>query len=79
MRYSHLDGIDIVGDDHQTGFLLLHECGDGVDAVPDDGGALGGLVLLAGGARLGPFAEALLALLLRLGTVLVQQLKELGG
>lgn len=47
--------------------------------MPDDGRPLGGGVALAGGALLGPLAEALLLGLLGLGPVLVQKLEQLGG
>ena len=41
--------------------------------------AFGGSVLLAGGASLGPGLESGLAVLLGLGTVLVQKTEKLGG
>ena len=47
--------------------------------MAQDGLALGGLVLLPGRAGLCALAQALLLLLLGLGTVLVQKLEQLGG
>ena len=44
---AHLDRVNVVGDDDKLRLLLLDEGGDGVDAVPDHGGPLGGRVLLA--------------------------------
>lgn len=42
-------------------------------------GALGGSIVLASGAGFGAFAQTLFLLLLRLGTVFVQKLEQLGG
>ena len=47
--------------------------------MPEDGGPLGGGVTLAGSAGLGALTEALLAGLLGLGAVLVQELEQLSG
>ena len=45
----YLNGVNIVGDDHKLGLLLLDKSGHGVDSMTDDSGALGGGVLLASG------------------------------
>ena len=76
---NYLDRVDIVGNDNELSGLLLDQGGDGVDSVPDDGGSLGGGVTLAGGSGLSALTKALLLLLLRLGTVLVQQTEKLSG
>merc|ERR1719383_246610 len=57
---NQLNGVDIVGDDDELGLLLLDKSGDGVDALPDHGGALGGGVLLASGLGLSPGLEPVL-------------------
>jgi len=44
---SHLNRIDVVGNDDQLSFLLLDERGDGVHAMPGHRGPLGGLISLA--------------------------------
>ena len=46
-RGVNLNGVNIVGDDHKLGLLLLDKSGHGVDSVADDSGTLGGGVLLA--------------------------------
>jgi hypothetical protein len=76
---THLNGVDIVSDADELGLLLLYEGGDGVDPVADDGRTLSGRVSLALCAGLCALAEALLLLLLGLGTVLVQKLEQLGS
>ena len=48
-RSIYLNGVNIVGDDHKLGLLLLDKSGHGVDSVADDSGTLGGGVLLASG------------------------------
>ena len=75
----YLDGIDVVGDADQLGLLFLNEGGHRVDAVADDGRALGGGVTLAVRASLSALTEALLLLLLRLRPVLVEELEQLSG
>ena len=47
IRSINLNGVNIVGDDHKLGLLLLDKSGHGVDSVADDSGALRGGVLLA--------------------------------
>ena len=76
---AHLNGVDIVSDDHQLGLLLLHESGDGVDAVSHYGSSLGGSVFLPLSPGSGSLSQPLLLGLLGLGPVLVQQLEQLGG
>ena len=76
---AHLNGVDIVSDDHKLGLLLLHESGDGVDAMSDHGSSLAGGVLLPLGPGGGSLPQPLLLGLLGLGPVLVQQLEELSG
>ena len=76
---THLNGIHIVGDDDELGFLLLDEGGDGVDSVSDHGSPLAGSVLLPLSPGGGSLPQPLLLGLLGLGPVLVQQLEELGG
>ena len=44
---THLNGVYIVGDNHELSFLLLDEGGHSVDAVSHHGGSLAGGVLLA--------------------------------
>ena len=78
-RSAHLNGVDIVSDDHQLGLLLLHEGGDGVDAVSDHGSSLAGSVLLPLGPGSGSLPQSLLLGLLGLRSVLVQELEQLGG
>ena len=46
-KSTHLNGVDIVGDNHELSFLLLDEGGHSVDAVSHHGGSLAGGVLLA--------------------------------
>ena len=75
----YLDGIDVVGDADELSLLLLNERGHRVDAVADDGRALGGGITLAIRASLCALAEALLLLLLRLRPVLVEELEQLSG
>ena len=48
-RGINLNGVNIVGDDHKLGLLLLDKSGHGVDSVADDSGTLGGGVLLTSG------------------------------
>ena len=48
-RSVYLNGVNIVGDDHKLGLLLLDESGHSVNSMADDSGALGGGVLLASG------------------------------
>ena len=76
---AHLNGVDIVSDDYQLGLLLLHESGDGVDAMSDHGSSLARGVLLPLGPGGGSLPQPLLLGLLGLGPVLVQQLEQLGG
>lgn len=69
-----LNGVDVVGDDHELGLVLFNEGGHVVEAeLKVHGlGALG--ILLLGGLE-----EAGLLLLLGLGLVLTEELEELGG
>ena len=48
-RGIYLNGVNVVGDDHKLGLLLLDKSGHGVDSVTDDSGTLRGRVLLASG------------------------------
>ena len=48
-RGINLNGVNIVGDDHKLGLLLLDKSGHGVDSVTDDSSTLGGGVLLTSG------------------------------
>ena len=75
----YLNGVHVIGDDHELGLLLLDEGGDGVDSVSHDGSPLAGSVLLALGAGGGALPQPLLLGLLGLGPVLVHQLEQLGG
>ena len=76
---TYLNGINIVGDDNQLGFLLLNQGGDGVDAVSHHGSPLAGGVILALGPGGGALYQPLLLGILGLGSVLVQQLEQLGS
>jgi hypothetical protein len=76
---KYLNGVNIVGDDNELSFLLLDQGRDGVDSVTEGNRALGGSVLLAGCAGLGPGLESGLAVLLSLGTVLVQKAEKLSS
>merc|ERR1719219_1621563 len=46
-EHHHLDGVDIVSDHHQLGFLLLHKCSHVINSVTDYRGPLGRSILLA--------------------------------
>lgn len=74
-----LDGVDVVRDDDQLRLLVLDELRHGVDAEADDGRTLADLLLLAVSTVLGALLQALQLRLLRLRTVLVQELEELGS
>jgi len=76
---NKLQRIDVIGNDDELGFLLLHEGGHGVDAVTNHRGPLGRSILLS--LSLGDSAspQPLLLGLLVLRTILVQQLEQLGG
>ena len=76
---AHLNWVHIVSDDHKLSFLLLHQSGDGVDAVSHHGSSLGGSVLLPLSPGGGSLPQPLLLGLLGLGPVLVQELEQLGG
>ena len=76
---KYLNGVHIVGDDDELSFLLLDQGGDRVHSVAESERALGGRVLLAGRASLGPGLQTGLAVLLSLGTVLVQKTEKLGS
>merc|ERR1719188_2951248 len=78
-EHNQLNGIHIIGDDHQLSFLLLNESGDGVDSVSHHGSSLAGGVILALGPGGGPLPQSLLLGVLGLGPVLIQQLEQLGG
>merc|ERR1719273_1567354 len=71
--------VNIVGDDHKLGLLLLDKSGHGVDSMADDSDTLGGGVLLASGPGGSALPQPLLLGLLGLWPVLVHQLEQLGG
>lgn len=77
---DELNGVDIVGDEDESGLLVLDQADDVVEAVLDDVGLLADvlllLALLDGGGLL---EETLLLLDLGLGAVLVEQLEGLSG
>ena len=77
---DELNGVDIVGDEDESGLLGLNEGDNVVETVLDDVGLLADvlllLALLDGGGLLG---QALLLLGLGLRTVLVEELQDLGG
>jgi len=77
---NNLNGLDIAGDGDELGSLLLNQSGDGVDAVTDNVGPLGLLLLgtaLGLSLSLGPQPLGLLGL--GLWTVLVKELEQVGG
>ena len=76
---NELDGVDIVGDDDESGLLGLDEGDAVVQAILCEDGLLGVLLGLALCGLLSSGVEAGLLLLLRLGAVLVEELEELGG
>ena len=78
-HYFYLNGVHIVGNDHELGLLLLDESGDSVDSVSHDGSPLARSVLLTLGTGGGALPQALLLGLLSLGPVLVHELEQLGG
>merc|ERR1719290_741441 len=78
-EHHQLNGVNIVGDDHKLGLLLLDKSGHGVDSVADDSGTLSGSVLLASGPGGSALPQPLLLGLLGLRPVLVHQLEQLGG
>lgn len=78
-KNTNLNGVDIVGDDHEFSLLFLNKGGDCVDTMADNGTLLGGSVLLAGSAILGPLAKPCLLGLLGLRPVLVHKLEQLSG
>merc|ERR1719297_446578 len=78
-EHDHLNGIHIIGDDHQLSFLLLNEGGDGVDAVSHDWSSLARGVILALSSSGSTLPQPLLLGVLGLGSVLVQQLAQLGS
>merc|ERR1719443_1004525 len=69
--------VDIVGDDNELGLLLLHECGDMVDAHLHAHWLLGGIPATSGGG-LGSTLEALPFLGLCLRLEVVEETEELG-
>lgn len=75
-----LDGVDIVGDEDESGLLVLDEADNVVETVLGDVGLLADILLLLalrdGGSLLG---QALLLLGLCLRAVLVKDLESLGG
>ena len=75
---DELDGVDVVRDAHELRLALLDEVGDVVDAELDHDGLLG-LNLLARRLSLRGGDEALLLLRVILGSVLEEELEELGG
>jgi hypothetical protein len=71
---DELNGVDIVGDEHQRRLLVLDEAHDVVEAVLDRVGLLADiLLLLALRHRRRLFVQTLLLLGLRLGAILVEQ------
>ena len=77
---NELDGVNIVGDEDESGLLGLNEGDNVVETVLDDVGLLADvlllLALLNGGSLL---EETLLLLGLGLRAVLVEELESLGG
>ncbi len=73
---THLDGVNVRGDDDQAGLLVLHQVRDVVQAVLDVARALGvvsggtGSLVLSGGL------QTLNLLRLRLRAVLLEQLEH---
>jgi len=92
VRYAHLaaqsgkednklDGVDIVGNDNEGGFLGFDQGNNVVKTVFDEQGFLGVLVILLlalGGGRGGSLKAGLL-LLLGLRAVLVEEFEQLNG
>ena len=75
----YLNRVNIVGDYHELGFLLLNEGGNRVGTVSKGEGALGGGVFFASGASFGSGLETSFPVLLGLRSVLVQQTEKLSG
>lgn len=75
---NELDGVDIVGDDHQGSFFVLNQSDNVVQAVLDDDGFFSSH-LFAGDLGLGSGKQTSFLLDLGLGAVLVGQLEELRG
>jgi hypothetical protein len=77
---NKLNGVDIVGDEDESGLLVLNQANNVVETVLDNVGLLGDILLLLalldGGGLL---EETLLLLGLGLGAVLVEELESLGG
>jgi len=76
---NKLQGIDVISNDDELGFLLLHEGGHSVDTVTHHRGSLGRSILLSLSLSDGASPQPLLLGLLVLRTVLVQQLEQLGS
>ena len=75
-----LNGLNVVSNDDELGFLLLNQGGDVVESELKDGG-LGSLLLgvLLGVLKLSLLDETLLLLLAGLGSVLSEQLNQFIG
>ena len=74
-----LNGVDVVGDDHQLGLLLLNEGGHVVQTILQHHGFLALLGLLAFGLDLGLIEESGILLGSGLGGVLLEELEETEG
>lgn len=79
MKLAYLNGINIVGNHNELGFLLLNQGGDSVDTLADNIRALGRGISLSLGTSLGPIPQPLLLGLFALRAVLVQKLQQLSG
>merc|ERR1719342_407936 len=78
-EHDQLNGINIIGDHHKLGLLLLNQGGHSVNTMADDGSALGGCILLTSSPGGSALPEPLLLGLLGLWPVLVHKLEQLGG
>lgn len=77
---NQLNGVNIVGNNNQTGFLVLDQTNNMVETVFDNIGLLGNILLLLSVLDgLGLFEETLLLLSLSLRAVLVEQAEDLGS
>jgi hypothetical protein len=78
-RRKYLDGVNIMGEDHQLGALGLDEGGHGVNAIDDGEGALDGVEGLSLRLGLGELGETLLPLEFSLRLVLVEESEQGAG
>jgi len=76
-KQNELNGVNIISDNDQLGLFLLNQGGNGINTMVYHGLPLGRLVVLTLGAGLSASFQALLALLLGLGTVIVQKSEQL--